>query len=168
MNLFSTCISAWWLNIDWATTGNWISALGTCTAAIVGFIALNTWSKQIKQQERYQKADLLICSYTCLLKTGYDMLFSCINGGEIRLNDHQSKEYSEWLKALAQYRIDYQLAHILFSGDEASNQIDPELIQSKVLGAYTYLHDMILFESKMECIKNEGIAQIQRKKWRKE
>ena len=168
MVLVSECIQAWWLNIDWATTANWVAAIGTCGALIVGVRALSTWKAQLWQQDRYQKGDALIRSYHQLMQAGFKMHWSRKKvGNTVPPIDTNSNEYCDWQNALMQYRVDYMLAHLLFEDEKIvrSFSLEPDHVQGIVI---SITHNDESQEFYFEMIKlmtnflQSGIGEIQR------
>lgn len=168
MVLVSECIQAWWSNIDWTTTANWVAAIGTCGAVIVGVIALNTWKAQLRQQERYQKGDALIRSYHQLMQAGFKMHWSRKKVGNIAQSiDLESNEYRDWQNALMQYRVDYMLAHLLFEDAKVvhSFSLEPDAVQKLVINVTCDYESQEFYFEMIKLMTNclqSGIGEIQR------
>lgn len=167
MALVSECIQAWWSNIDWATTANWVAAIGTCGAVIVAVRALKTWKAQLRQQERYQKGDALIRSYHLLMLAGFQIHWSRKKvGNTVEPFDQKSEEYRNWQNALMQYRVDHMLAHLLFENTNSvhSFSLEPDDVQKKVIHvthkdeSQDFYYEVI---KTMTSLLQTGIAEIQ-------
>jgi hypothetical protein len=56
-------VVSWFESVNWGVLGAWAGAATTMAGVIFARRALTTWKKQIRLQDRYQKADARLISY---------------------------------------------------------------------------------------------------------
>lgn len=160
MNLPGIYISG----IDWSATGSWISGIATLAGVFVACRAMSTWKEQIRLQDRYTKADALLRSFTLCVRAGHDWLCSC-GRGETFDALKENSEYRSWLTTLMDYRLHWDLAHTLFTQDEAARLTsNPEKLQISITKAGICLTEpsngYISFAKKLTEILDAGAKEI--------
>ncbi|PKY09801.1 hypothetical protein B1757_13010 [Acidithiobacillus marinus] len=125
---------------------------------------MSTWREQIRLQDRYQKADILLRCFILCIRAGSDWQWDC-GVGENRATTGESEKARIWRNALMDYRLAWELAHSLFVGDQCNRlTAHPEKLQSEIIDAGHHLSDpptgTSLFFKQLEKLMAVGVSEI--------
>lgn len=146
-------------SIDWSATGTWFTGLATILVAI---LALNSWKKQIKLQDRYQKVDLLLEAFVACTIAGHHWQWSAGIGNERSSKLFEGEAANQWREALMNYRLAWYKASPIVR-DKETCSFTPEKLQSRVISLGEYLlkpETTIQFEVKASDFLNQGLNEI--------
>lgn len=97
-------VVSWFESVNWGVLGTWAGVAATMAGVVIALQALTTWKKQIRLQDRYQKADALLISYRKCLLAGFDLQWHAGFGEERKplYECTESIQWRAWLDALMQ------------------------------------------------------------------